>query len=488
MSQSIDDSPPPELTPQGMSETGARDLVVRYIARLKALTSSRLSTTLRRRLDPEDIVLSAFRSFFVGARQGRFEVTTEGDLWSLLATITLRKLAHQARRHRSEKRSVLRESEPPEDWTAIAREVPTAEEAALLADELDWLVDATEGLDREVLIRQLRGEEVEAIARELAVSERTVRRSQQRTRELVTADRLHGELARRTVIRCSDVQQPLSEQHLPRQPTRSLNELLLHEMVGQGAFSKVFRATDRQLGRTVAVKFLKKASWADVRAVGAVLREYEILSGLNHPHLLPVYGWGRTSRNAIFLVMEWIEGGSLDGWQAGQLACNDVVRVGCEVARGLMAAHAAGVWHCDLKPGNVLIDANGHCRLADFGFARWGSDDDSPRGGTAGYLAPEQINPGFGAIGEPTDVYGLGGLLYALLAGCPPCQGCDLPETIWKVLSWESATDLKRYGVPEHISRVVMRALCKRAEDRWPDVATFAAELERIRITGREPQ
>ena len=495
MSPPLDDSPPPDLALfmlEGAScETGARDLVDRYLARLTALASSRLSSSLRRRLDPEDIVLSAFRSFFVAAREGRFDATTDGDLWSLLATITLRKLAHQARRHRSEKRSVLRESEPPEDWTAPAREVPTAEEAALLADELEWLIEATEGLDREILIRQLRGEPGVEIARELGVSDRTVRRSQQRTRELVTADRSHGELAQRTA-RGEIERTPMSVTLGPGGPgygpTRSLDELKLHEMVGQGAFSKVFRATDRKLGRTVAVKFLKKASWSDARAIASFLREFEILNRLQHPHLLPVYGWGRTSRSAVFLVMEWIEGQSLEPWQHERRPISEVLKVGCEVASGLIAAHAAGVWHCDLKPGNVLLDVNGHARLADFGLARWGSDDDSPRGGTAGFLAPEQINLGFGAISERTDVYGLGGLLYALLAGRPPCEGSDLPETIVQVLSQEPVVDLQVYGIPETVSRVVMRALCKRSEERWPDVATLATELERVcRTTGEQP-
>ncbi len=504
MSPPLDDSPPPDLAlllRESVScETGARELVDRYLARLTALAGSRLSTTLRRRLDPEDIVLSAFRSFFVAARTGRFDATTEGDLWSLLATITLRKLAHQARRHRSEKRSVLRESDPPHDWTAIAREVPTAEEAALLADELEWLVEATEGLDREVLIRQLRGEPSDGIARELAVSERTVRRSQQRTRELVTADRRHGDLAR-MMVRGEVARTPTSVPPGPggpghgaagdplagTQPTRSLDELKLHEMVGQGAFSKVFRATDRKLGRTVAVKFLKKASWSDPRAIASFLREYEILSGLTHPHLLSVSGWGHTSHHAVFLVMEWVEGQSLAPWQHARRSISEVLRVGCEVASGLVAAHAAGVWHCDLKPGNVLLDANGHARLADFGFARWGSDDDSPRGGTAGFLAPEQINPGFGAISERTDVYGLGGLLYALLAGRPPCAGHDLPETIMQVLSPESATALGEFGLPDTVSRIVMRALSKAPDSRWPDVATLLKELDHVRRTMEIP-
>ncbi len=497
----LDDSPPPELTRHmregAAREAEARDLVDRYLARLTALASSRLSATLRRRLDPEDIVQSAFRSFFVGAREGRFEAATDADLWSLLATITLRKLAHQARRHRSEKRSVLRESEPPDEWTAPAREVPTAEEAALLADELEWLVETVDGLDREILERQLSGQDIRVIADELAVSERTVRRSQQRTRELATADRWHGECARR-MARSEVERKPKSvppghggpsdgterDPLAGTYPTRSLDELNLHEMVGQGAFSKVFRATDRRLGRTVAVKFLKKASWSDARAIGSFLREYEAFSRLQHPHLLSVYGWGRTSHGAVFLVMEWIDGRSLAPWQVELRPASEVLRVGCEVASGLIAAHAAGVWHCDLKPGNVLLDSNGQCRLADFGFARWGSDDNSPRGGTAGFLAPEQINPGFGAISERTDVYGLGGLLYALLAGRPPCCGRDLPETLVQVLSPEPVTDLQVFGVPEVISRVVMRALSKSSGGRWPAIVSMARELEPLMVWG----
>ena len=487
------------MPPLPDDEVAARQLFDRYVVRLTALARSRLSASLKRRLDPEDIVQSAFRSFFIGARAGRWSATSDSDMWSLLAMLTLRKLARQVRRHRSEKRSVLRETESTTGWIAPARETPTAEEAALLTDELEWLVASTTGLDREVLLLQLRGEEVAEIASTLDVSERTVRRSQQRTRESVTEDRLHAKVARQTVATFSEAERRVSEKMTTGgtdvsgmnaittlKPTRTLDELTLHEMRGQGAFSKVFRATDRTQGQTVAVKFLKKGSWSDPRAVSSYLREFEILSRLDHPHLLPVSGWGRTARGAVFLVAKWIDGESLDAWQLERRPVREVIRIACEIAAGLIAAHAAGVWHCDLKPGNVLLDQAGHCRVADFGMARWAADDDSPHGGTVGFLAPEQVSPAFGAISERTDVYGFGATLYALLTGQPPCTGSDLPSTIVQVLSPEPSPHLRQFGIHEAVSSVVMRALEKSTHDRWPDMVTLAGELCRIETQVRD--
>ena len=476
---------PGRSVPQpNLDDAAVKTLFERYVARLTALARSRLSSSLKRRLDPEDIVLSAFRSFFVGARLGRWNAESDEDMWSLLAMLTLRKLARQSRRHRSEKRSIMRETNAPAGWSALARDVPTAEEAAQLTDELEWLVETATGLDREVLLLQLRGDDVAEIARTLEISERTVRRSQQRTRESVTEDRRHAKLAA-TVAGCSAKERPVAQNRVTAgavqpYPTRSLDELRLHEMLGQGAFSKVFRATDRKLGQIVAVKFLKKASWSDPRAIASYLREFESLSQLSHPNVLPVYGWGRTTRGAVFLVCEWIEGESLAGWQSERRPIRDVTRIGREIAAGLIAAHAAGIWHCDVKPGNVLLDRMDHCRLVDFGMARWGADDDSPHGGTAGFLAPEQVSPAFGAISERTDVYGLGATLYALLAGQAPCFGSDLPSTIVQVLSSDRAVDLQSLGIPPAVSSVVMRAVEKSSNHRWSSIAAMAGELHQV--------
>lgn len=480
------------MSSQPNREDAAKQLFERYIVRLTALARSRLSSNLRRRLDPEDIVLSAFRSFFVGARENRWNTDSDDNLWSLLVMLTLRKLARQSRRHRSEKRSVSREIETPDDWGVMAREVPSAEEAVLLADELEWLIASTKGLDREVLLLQLAGHDISDIARTLDISERSVRRSQQRTRESVTEDRQHARLARKS-----------EEVHLAADrdrfgkvngvqtafpaPTRSLDELILHEMVGQGAFSKVFRATDRTLGHVVAVKFLKRASWSDARAASSFLREFEALRQLNHPHVLRVHGWGRTPRGAMFLVTEWIAGDGLNTWQFKRRPLCEVLQVCVEIASGLIAAHAAGIWHCDIKPGNIMFDSQGISRLVDFGMARWGDDDDSPNGGTAGFLAPEQVSPAFGAISERTDVYGLGATLYALLSGKAPCSGKNISETISDVLSPDPVKDLREPGIPETLRKLVMRALEKSPDLRWPDVATMTFEMRGIQARYGEP-
>ena len=453
------------------SEVAQREVFGRYVTRLTALARSRLSPSLRRRLDPEDLVMSAFRSFFIGVREGKW--SQEGDLWSLLAMITLRKAARQARRHRAAQRSVQREFETGEDWEATDREGPTAEEAVILTEELEWLIAATTGLDREILLLQLREEDADSMARTLEVSSRTVRRSLQRIRELVSADRTHRQLALSTVETKIET---LSDLLIGRDPTLTLNDLTLHEMVGQGAIAKVFRATDHVTGQIVAVKFLRKSCWNDLRAVRTCLNELDVLARLKHPNLGSTFGWGRTAAGAIFLVMEWIEGENLRSWISERRPIEEVVKVGFDVAAGLAAAHAAGITHCDLKPENVLRDRDGRFRVIDFGLAHWPGADDSPQGGSAGYLAPEQISPAFGDISERTDVYGLGALLYALLTGEPP-WGADYSTSLVGLLSTVPVVDLPA-SVPEPVRRAVNTALNKNPDERWPDIQTMTANLQ----------
>lgn len=414
--------------------------------------------------------MSVFRSFFMGVRAGKWD--RDGDLWSLLATITLRKAARQARRHRAAQRSIHCESSAPDDLQVADRAGPSAEEALVLTEQLESLIAATTGLDREILLLQLRGEEAESIARSLEVSSRTVRRSLQRIRELVSADRTHRHLARSATDARSET---LAEVLIGREPTRTLTDLTLHEMVGQGAVSKVFRATDHPTGQPVAVKFLRKSCWADMRAVRACLHEFDVLTRLKHRNLGAAIGWGRTSTGAIFLVMEWIDGDNLASWLSDRRSVNEVTRIGREVAAGLAAAHAVGITHCDLKPQNILQDHEGQVRVIDFGLAHWPEADDSPWGGSAGYLAPEQVSPAFGTITERTDVYGLGALLYALLTGGPP-WGTDYATSLAGLLSLEPVTPLPD-SINDSLRQAVMTALNKSPADRWPNVGAMFSEV-----------
>ena len=163
-------------------------LFTRYFERLTALARSRLSPRLACRTDPEDIVLSVYRSFFVGARAGRFTLSRGGDLWRLLAAITKHKLLREARHQRADRRSVDRELplDQVEEASFLGRQPePTPEDAAALADELERVLSRLDVFGRRVLELRLQGAQLAEIAADTGRSERTVRRTLGQIRELL---------------------------------------------------------------------------------------------------------------------------------------------------------------------------------------------------------------------------------------------------------------------------------------------------------------
>jgi RNA polymerase sigma factor (sigma-70 family) len=168
----------------------AEELFGRYMERLTRLARVRLSRRLASRTDPEDVVLSAWRSFFVGAAAGRFSLERSGDLWRLLVAITLNKLYRQARRHSATRRSVAKErplDSVPEGHLPAGEREPTPEEAVSLADELEAVMTRLDSFARRVLELRLQGNSVETIAVETDRSERTVRRTLAEIRKSLTA-------------------------------------------------------------------------------------------------------------------------------------------------------------------------------------------------------------------------------------------------------------------------------------------------------------
>jgi len=163
------------------SDAAAGEIFRRYLDRLTALARTRLAREVTRRVDPEDAVQSALRSFFVGARSGKFELVNRGDLWRLLAAITARKAARLSTRHRTAKRSVRRDVEFPASASfgldeAVADPNPAPDEAALSADELADLVRSLSPELRQVLELRLQEASVEEIAAQMGCSTRTIRR------------------------------------------------------------------------------------------------------------------------------------------------------------------------------------------------------------------------------------------------------------------------------------------------------------------------
>jgi RNA polymerase sigma factor (sigma-70 family) len=179
---------------QGGDDEAAEEIFRRYIERLTRLARSRLSPRLASRTDPEDVVLSAWRSFFLGARVGKFALRRSGDLWRLLASITLHKVYRQVRRHTAERRSVGVEQslERMQQFLPAADQEPSPEEAIALADELETVMAKLDAFGRRVLELRLQGETLAAIAADTGRSERTVRRMLAHLRELL-AQRLEAE-------------------------------------------------------------------------------------------------------------------------------------------------------------------------------------------------------------------------------------------------------------------------------------------------------
>jgi serine/threonine protein kinase len=185
----------------------------------------------------------------------------------------------------------------------------------------------------------------------------------------------------------------------------------LGALLGAGGMGQVYRARDRVLQRTVAVKVLSAAATQDLELVARFGREARAAATLNHPNIVTVFDSGADG-DLHYLVMEYVEGQSLAGLlrQEGVLEPRRAAEVGRQVCQALAAAHAAGLVHRDITPGNVLVDPAGLVKVADFGIAKLGAattmTGDGMVLGTAAYLAPEQ------AQGRPvdgrSDLYALG--------------------------------------------------------------------------------
>ncbi|WCN80082.1 serine/threonine-protein kinase [Micromonospora sp. LH3U1] len=255
----------------------------------------------------------------------------------------------------------------------------------------------------------------------------------------------------------------------------------LGERVATGGMGAVWRGTDVLLEREVAVKVLLPSLVADPEFTARFRAEARMLAALRHPGVVPVHDVGQAAladgSQVDYLVMEYVEGEPLSARvrAAGRLDPATAMSVLAQAADALHTAHLAGIVHRDVKPGNLLVKADGSVVLVDFGIARSrtmaGLTAANMVLGTASYMSPEQ------ATGQPvsaaTDVYALGAVAYFCLAGQPPFHG-DNPLAVALRHAQEEPAPLPQ-DTPPAIAAVVARALAKRPADRFGSAAELAA-------------
>src|SRR5438094_3194085 len=209
----------------------------------------------------------------------------------------------------------------------------------------------------------------------------------------------------------------------------------LVEEIGLGGQGVVFRARQKSLNRTVALKVISLGQWASEAHVKRFRREAEAAARLEHPCIVLIYEVGERDGSCYF-SMKFVEGGQLDEVAKREpIPIRRAVELMANVARNVHYAHEHGILHRDIKPGNILLDAKGEPHLTDFGLARLLETESSVTQtldvlGTPSYMAPEQAVGNNAAVCSATDVYGLSAVLYQLLTGQPPFAGGTTYETI----------------------------------------------------------
>jgi serine/threonine protein kinase/tetratricopeptide (TPR) repeat protein len=259
----------------------------------------------------------------------------------------------------------------------------------------------------------------------------------------------------------------------------------LLEEIGRGGQGVVYRARQKSLNRTVALKVIGLGHWATQAHLKRFRLEAEAAASLEHPGIVPIHEVGERDGSCYF-SMKFVEGGQLDAVAKREpIPPRRAAELIAKIARIVHYAHEHHILHRDIKPGNILLDQKGEPHLTDFGLARLVETESTVTRtmevlGTPSYMAPEQAVGNNAQLTSATDVYGLGAVLYQLLTGHPPFAGGTTYETIRLVLDTEPRQPrLWSPKVDRDLSTICLKCLEKDPKRRYASALALAEDLER---------
>ncbi|WP_312335014.1 Stk1 family PASTA domain-containing Ser/Thr kinase [Anaerospora hongkongensis] len=253
------------------------------------------------------------------------------------------------------------------------------------------------------------------------------------------------------------------------------------ERIGGGGMADVYRAHDKLLDRSVAVKVLRSQFTSDEEFVTRFRREAQAAARLSHPNIVNIYDVG-CDEDIYYIVMEYISGETLKEriQRAGQLSIESAVRIALEIAEALENAHQNGLVHCDIKPHNILTTKAGRIKVTDFGIAKAVTSATMTHTGTiigsVHYFSPEQAKGA--AVGAKSDIYSLGVVMYEMLTGTVPFNG-ETPISIALKHLQEEPKPLRESNpdVPPLVEAIVLKAMAKEPDQRFNDISEMITDL-----------
>ena len=281
----------------------------------------------------------------------------------------------------------------------------------------------------------------------------------------------------------SSSQDEQSAANRPVEVPDSIGRFQVEKLLGSGGFGHVFLAFDEQLHRKVAIKTPRAEIVGKKTNTDIYISEARALASLDHPNIVPVHDVGQTDKFPCYIISKYIDGISLAERMISEpsLTHTETIQIAIAVADGLHHAHKHGIVHRDIKPGNILIGDDNVPQVVDFGVSLQESDlsHAQPAAGTPAYMSPEQALREGHRIDGRSDIFSLGIVVYEMLTGRRPFRGKSRADLMQAIAS-ATPKPPRQYdeSIPVEVERIVLRALARRAGDRYTTAHDFARDLE----------